>query len=260
MKDSTSIYSAELAAIQMAVDWLTLQQQLQHQQQYQQQQQRQKQFTIFTDSMSVVTSLTEQRSNSNPSSMARLLVAINKLDPPPTIVWIPSHVGVRGNEIVDKLAKSGAAHEEVELQIPAEIGDEHSLIDAYIMKQWQTQYNSSTGGAAYRLIEPDVSTKTKFVDKCRKKETLISRLRLGKCRLNKYLQEIHGHPDGLCQLCQEAETIEHLLLRCKHYEVAEKLQNACTALAIPPSLTNILSSPKLVDLVFDLVRGLKRTL
>ena len=173
---------------------------------------------------------------------------------------MPSHVGVRGNEIVDKLAKSGAAHEEVEIQIPAEVGDEHSLIDAYIMKQWQTQYNSSIGGAAYRLIESDVSTKTKFADKCRKKDTLISLLRLGKCLLNKYLQEMHRHPDGLCQLCQEAETIEHLLLRCKLYDVAERLQNECATLALPPSLTTILSSPKLVDLVFDLVRGLKRTL
>ena len=74
------------------------------------------------------------------------------------------------------------------------------------------------------------------------------------------MHEIHRHPDGLCQSCQEAETIEHLLLRCKSYDIAEKLHNACTALALPPSLTNILSSPKLVDLVFDLVQGLKRTL
>ena len=83
---------------------------------------------------------------------------------------------------------------------------------------------------------------------------------MGKCRLNAYLYEIHRHHDDLCQSCQEAETIEHFLLRCKSYEIADKLHNACAALALPPSLTNILSSPKLVDLVFDLVQGLKRTL
>ena len=116
------------------------------------------------------------------------------------------------------------------------------------------------GGAAYRLLEPDVSNKIKFAGKCRRKESLISRLRLGKCLLNTYLHDIHGHPDGLRQLSQEAETIEHLLLRCKSYDFAEKLQTACASLALSPSLTNILSSPKLVDLVFDLVRGLKRTL
>ena len=78
MEDSTSIYSAELAAIQMAVDWLTEQQQQQqqkqqqwhHQQQKLQKQWRQKQqitsSTIFTDSMSIVTSLAEQRSCQQP--------------------------------------------------------------------------------------------------------------------------------------------------------------------------------------------------
>ena len=73
MEDSTSIYSAELAAIQMAVEWLTQQQQLQRKQQQQQwlqeQQHQKNDFTIFTDSMSVVTSLTEQRSASNPSAI-----------------------------------------------------------------------------------------------------------------------------------------------------------------------------------------------
>ena len=161
---------------------------------------------------------------------------------------------------MDKLAKNGAAHEAIELRIPAEIKDEHPLIDAYVEDKWQLLYNSSMTGAAYRMLEPAVSSKMKFANQYRRKETVISRLRLGKCKLNAYLHQIHRHPDGLCELCQEAETIEHLLLRCKRYDFAEKLQNACAAFAFPPSLTNILSSPTLVDLVFDLVRGLKRTL
>ena len=192
--------------------------------------------------------------------MARLLVAIDQLDSPPTFVWIPSHVGVSGNDIADKLAKSGTAREEIELRLPAELVDEYPSIDSYILNKWQAQYNNSETGAAYRMLEPTVSSKLKFSAESRNKETTISRFRLGKCRLNAYLHEIHRHLDGLCQSCQEAETIEHLLLRCKSYDIAEKLHNACTALALPPSLTNIFSSPKLVDLVFDLVQGLKRTL
>ena len=139
---------------------------------------------------------------------------------------------MRGNEIADSLAKSGSAREDIEQQLPAELMDEFPLIDSYILDQWQAQYNSSETGAAHRMLEPTVSSKLKFSAKCRNKETTISRFRLGKCRLNAYLYEIHRHPDGLCQSCQEAETIEHFLLRCKSYEIAEKLQNACAALAL----------------------------
>src|ERR1700690_4381251 len=98
---------------------------------------------------------------------------------------------------MDKLAKKGAARKEIELRIPAEIKDEHPLIDAYVEDKWQLLYSSSMTGAAYRMLEPAVSSKIKFADKYRKKETIISRLRLGKCQLNAYLHEIHRHPDGL---------------------------------------------------------------
>ena len=80
------------------------------------------------------------------------------------------HVGVSGNDIADGLAKNGATHDEVELQLPVEIKDEHPLIDSYIADQWQAQYNSSTSGAAYRMLEPTVSSKMKFADKNRKKK------------------------------------------------------------------------------------------
>ena len=247
LSDSTSIYAAELIAIQMAVDWLLLASE-------------KKQATIISDSLSIVTSLSEQRSTCCPSAMARLLVSIDRLDPPPTFVWVPSHVGVHGNEVADQLAKIAATSEEIQLEVPAEIKDEFRLIDTYVLQLWQTLYNNSDTGAAYRVIEPAVSTKIKFCAETRRKETHITRFRLGKCCLNAYLHEMHCHPDGLCQSCQVPETIEHFLLSCKDNDLAQKLQDACAALSLPPSLKSIFSSPKLVDLVADLVSGLQRKL
>ena len=76
-------------------------------------------------------------------------------------------------------------------------------------------YNSSSlTGAAYRALEPLVSGRIKFTDKSRKKEIKITRLRLGKCKLNKYMHEIKAHPDGLCASCQVPQSIEHILLDC----------------------------------------------
>jgi len=186
--DTTSIYAAELAAIQLAVNWLLLRD-------------TGRPATIFTDSLSAVTSLQAQSSSSCPSSMARLLVDLDRLVPPPTIAWIPGHVGVKGNEVADKIAKNRASSAEGpdgDLHIEHELRDEYALIDDYTLKRWQADYSASTTGSAYRSLEPVVSKKIKHTCANRAREALMTRLRVGRCRLNHYLHQINKHPDGLC--------------------------------------------------------------
>ena len=43
----------------------------------------------------------------------------------------------------------------------------------------------------------------KFYHSSRHKEVIITRLRLGKCRLNAYLHQSGKHPDGLCDICSK---------------------------------------------------------
>ena len=94
----------------------------------------------------------------------------------------------------------------------------------------------------------------------RKKENVITRLRLRKCSLNKYLHDVKRHPDGLCETCCVPETIQHLLLECQTNGFPERLTSCCAGLELEPTLINILSTPLLQDLVFDLITSTKRTL
>ena len=240
MDDSTTIYAAELAAINLAVNWLI-------------DQDTPTSAVIFTDSLSLLNSLKVQKSNSHPVAMTHLLDCISKLEAKTIFAWIPSHVGVRGNEYVDSLAKQGTAREKVELFVAPEFKNEYSNIDIYIESLWQREYSTNNTGTAYRSLEPLVSGKLKFTDRCRKKETMITRLRLGKCSLKKYLYDIKAHPDGLCSSCQVPETIEHLLLECASSFIPAKLRDKCNSLNIHPSLTIILTTRELQDLVYDLV-------
>ncbi len=59
----------------------------------------------------------------------------------------------------------------------------------------------------------------KFVSFCynRRDESIIHRLRLGKCGLNFYLYKIGKHDNGVCEVCQEPEDISHYLLSCTEY-------------------------------------------
>jgi len=52
----------------------------------------------------------------------------------------------------------------------------------------------------------------------RREETVMTRLRLGHCALNKSLKLIGKHETGLCEWCQEVESVEHIIIRCRRYE------------------------------------------
>ena len=216
--------------------------------------------TVFSDSLSAIQSLQSLGSTSQPTSLNELLLAVDKLDPPPTFVWIPSNVGVLGNEMADKLAKQGTARAEVDTHLPLETKEEFVNIDEYTHRQWQEEYSASKSGSNYRALEPQVSSKAKYLTPNRMKENVITRLRLGKCSLNKYLHDIKRHPDGLCETCRVPETSQHLLLECQSNGFTERLTSCCSGLELQPTLVNILSTPLLQDLVFDLISATKRTI
>ncbi len=44
----------------------------------------------------------------------------------------------------------------------------------------------------------------------RKEQVIINRLRIGHCKLNKTHHVTGKHPTGLCDECQEEETIKHI--------------------------------------------------
>ena len=210
--------------------------------------------TILTDSLSAIAALQSPNKGPKSALIVQLLTSLDKLVTMPTLAWIPGHAGIKGNETADRLAekraskkydvadklgaedkidkaekfdtaeKSDGGAEKLdavnkngvtELVILHELKDELRLIDQHALERWQAEYDSQPKGAAYRSIEPIVSVKAKFTAASRSKKTLISRLRLGKCRLNHYPHEINAHVDGLCPACQtHQETIGHFLIEC----------------------------------------------
>jgi len=48
---------------------------------------------------------------------------ISKLPNDINFVWIPSHIGIPGNEVADRLARDDAKHDDVDYSVPLEQGD-----------------------------------------------------------------------------------------------------------------------------------------
>ena len=239
--NDSSIYAAELTAIKEAIIWII-------------QNNTNEKFAIFSDSLSVLSSLKEGTCNSRPILFNELITIINTLAPNKIkLIWIPSHVDLTGNERADKLAKEGLGLEAINTTNYLETKEITPLINTYIINKWQLEYDKDEKGNHYKSICPTVSTNNKFTDPCRKKEAQIGRLRLGVSLTNQRLHKLGKHPNGLCDTCLVPDTIDHLLLHCKRQNISSLLQNQCNIYKYEFNLKTLLETGIIQPTVYRLI-------
>ena len=115
---------------------------------------------IFSDSLGSIQAIQSEQSTSRPSLLIEILELISdirNLDNEITICWIPSHIGLPGNEVVDSLAKAAIDSPDVDMVVPYELREAYSVIDRHIRSKWQESWNNERTGRHYHSIVPVVS-------------------------------------------------------------------------------------------------------
>jgi len=51
------------------------------------------------------------------------------------LVWLPSHIGIKGNELADRLASAATVNSDVDVNIGLEIAEAYNLVDRYIVSK-----------------------------------------------------------------------------------------------------------------------------
>lgn len=249
ISDNLTVFTAELIAIKLAVKWIT--------DNSDNDSVKNKPIVILSDSLSALVALETKTSKTRPNLINTLLSDLYNLNNEVVLAWIPSHVNLKGNDIADSLAKGALANSSVDVEIPFEHNELNDVINKYITDLWQTDWSNCKTGSFYRKIEPNVSNKIKYINNNRNTEIKITRLRLGQCRLNKYLNKIDRHPTGLCQTCQEEESIDHYLLHCLESNLNYKIKLLCKKFSVGYNVIDILRHPIILS---DVVSSINRNL
>ena len=195
--DGSSIFTAEAKAIDLALDLIV-------------DCETSNKFVIFSDSLSVLKSL-DHTSSKNPQ-IQKLLEKHHDLSEFNEIVycWIPSHIGIAGNESVDQKAKDSLHLHPINFPLP--YTNFKSFINRYILNKWQILWNNSVG---YKLFEikPVIGQSQPVVRNVRQEEVVLARLRIGHTRIaHSYLLKREEPP--YCFGCDTLFTVRHFLLEC----------------------------------------------
>ena len=140
--------------------------------------------------------------------------------------WIPSHVGIRGNEIADQRAKAALARNQTSpYKIP--YTDYIPKVKQYIKTKWQQRWDLKNNerindkGGPIKLHEIQPSIQPVFLNGySRKDEVIIHRLRIGHTRLtHRHLMEGIDRNEPPCNYCYiDTKTIKHILIECQHFD------------------------------------------
>jgi ribonuclease HI len=201
LPSEASIFSAEARAIRLALDIVDS-----------------SNFTssyIFSDSMSCLQAISNHKF-AHPDIL-EILEKCHNLQTNGKLVkfcWIPSHVGIKGNELADSAAKTA-------LQLPISqnlnliYSDLKRHINTYFIETWQNQWNQ-TAFNKLQAIKPIIGeTKLKSVT-IRRDEVVLHRARIGHTHLTQsYLLKRENAPE--CGLCQCLLTVQHIFLDCPNY-------------------------------------------
>ena len=151
--NNSSVFSAEIKAIDLALNHI--------------EQDAYWRYIIYTDSLSAMKALEGEKTD-NPF-VVNLLEKLSGLCERADIVfcWLPSHIGIRGNEEADKAAKDALSLEVLSFKVP--YNDFKPLINDFLRNVWQQSWSDPANqNNNIFTIKPSLG-----------EEIVIDRLRIG---------------------------------------------------------------------------------
>ena len=207
--NTSTIYAAELYGIGLAL-FLAMNTDL-----------RGKNVVIFTDNQSAIKKLQNPDNKSGQQYVKEIILRIEKLRSMGCtlrIQWVPGHVEIEGNELVDKLAKEAALNPRT--GTPPDLALLRTTVKRTLKAKFRTRWNhfwryGKFGRRLHELIPTPHRKVQEFYEKLpRVISSTVVRIRTGTIPLKGYLGRINRAPTTECLCGGGDETVRHLVLNC----------------------------------------------
>ncbi|CAI5655849.1 uncharacterized protein LOC102079324 [Oreochromis niloticus] len=133
--DGLAVYTVEMAAILVALKWIEYS--------------KIRQVVVCSDSASVLSSLQSFCSKTRQDMLYNILETISRIRCSGVnihFLWVPAHVGISGNEKVDRLAKGVLNKNRIEMEIKSRKSEAKGIVWRQVVKEWQKRWDSGSKG------------------------------------------------------------------------------------------------------------------
>ena len=144
----------------------------------------------------------------------RFLVFLHTVHKTVMFCWLPSHMGISGNERADSAAKAALQKDVSDCLIS--YTDAYQYISQYVRDLWQIECDTAVNNKQH-ATKPLIGEQPSAYRSIRRDKVVLSRLKLGHSYLtDSYL--LKGEPPPECVTCNCRLTISHILVDCIEYD------------------------------------------
>ena len=242
-------------------------------------------YAVLTDSKSVVQALQGDLLNANTNFLLHEIkikhMHLKNRGFKITIIWIPSHCSIAGNDRADELAKD-AIITGTTTDFKPPYSDYLSLANLHLKSSWRENWQLSWEAIThrrkpefanqpswYQQVQPSLPDNPlepwfKNINRTREFYSTITRLRIGHCCAPSHIKRIDIDPEASCECGLLAATLQHMVFECnialaQRAELIQALERLTTA---PPpgehwSLINLLkkNNPNILDSLFRFIKS-----
>jgi ribonuclease HI len=202
-------------------------------------------FIVYSDSLSALKSFCSPNHNSHPL-IFHVLKQIDRLKSfgySILFCWVPSHVGITGNETADKAAKS--ANDVINTAIP--YSDAKKYVKQLLYKKWQSSWDELILNKLHS-VKPVIQRW--HHPQSRREDVILTRLRIGHTRFtHRHLLLSESAPT--CETCKIIMSVKHILVDCPKF-VGERSRHFIPLPSNVKDLLNVMPHPN----IFAFLKGI----